>query len=206
VNPQEALDLPEVTGNYPLSTRFLAELRAEFPRFRVLAKRTHHLSQVIDYALKIITFGAQRSYLTHYHTVIGWTLYVPESWERTPDVARVIILRHERVHLRQRRRYGLPLVAFLYLLPILPLGLAYGRARLEWEAYEETLRATAEHRGLEPLRSDQLKQEIVRRFTSADYGWMWPFARQVGTWYDASVERLEREHPLSSPSRARGEH
>ena len=47
-------------------------------------------------------------------------------------------LRHERVHLRQRERMGDVGMAFVYLLPFFPLFLAYGgRARIEWEAYEE---------------------------------------------------------------------
>ena len=50
------------------------------------------------------------------------------------DIARTVLLRHERVHLRQRRRYGFLPFAILYLIPLLPLGLAYFRARFEWEA------------------------------------------------------------------------
>jgi len=33
-------------------------------------------------------------------------------------------------------------MALVYLLPVLPLFLAWGRARIEWEAYVETIRAT----------------------------------------------------------------
>jgi hypothetical protein len=102
----------------------------------------------------------------------------------------VILLRHERVHLRQRRRYGGALMTFLYLVPFLPLGLAYGRARIEWEAYTETLRATAELRGPEALQSADLREQIVRRFTGPDYGWMWPFRSMVEGWYDRVVREL----------------
>ena len=70
-------------------------------------------------------------------------LYVPDRWEETDESTRLVTLCHERVHLRQRRRYGDIVMTFLYLVPFFPLGLAYGRARLEWEAYTETLRATA---------------------------------------------------------------
>ncbi len=143
-------------------------------------------------ALKVLTLGRMREYLTHYHTVIGDTLYVPDAWHRTADLERVITLRHERVHLRQRRRWGLPLMTFLYLVPFFPLGLAYGRARIEWEAYTETLRATAELKGLDAARSPALRQEILRRFTSADYGWMWPFESRVSRWYDRAIEDIEQ--------------
>ena len=173
-----------------LTGRFIETIRDEFPTFRIVPKRGHWPSRLIDLSLKAITFGGQRSYLTRYHTVIGNTLFVPPTWEQMGDLERVILLRHERVHLRQRRRYGSVLMTFLYLIPFFPLGLAYGRARIEWEAYEETLRATAELLGLEAARSPSLRSHIVARFTGADYGWMWPFERTVQAWYDRALANL----------------
>lgn len=172
------------------SDAFLREIHAEFPAFRIVAKAGNPLSIAIDAALRVITLGAQRHYMTRYHTVIGDTLYVPASWATMGDVARVILLRHERVHLRQRRRYGFIPFATLYLLVFFPLGLAYFRARFEWEAYRETLRATAELRGLDALHDTALRREIVRRFVSGDYGWMWPFSRTIERWFDQAVSEI----------------
>lgn len=180
----------EALRAYPLSQALIAEIRAEFPRFRIVPKAGNAFSRAIDLALKLVTLGAQSRYLTHYHTVIGDTLYVPPHWRAMSDVDRVILLRHERVHLRQRKRLGAVPMALLYLLPFFPLGLAYGRARLEWEAYRETLRATAELRGLDAARSPTLRAEIVRRFVSGDYGWMWPFRKRVERWYDMFLTEL----------------
>jgi hypothetical protein len=179
--------------DHPLSDRFVEEIRREFPRFRIVDKRESGLQRAIDLALKVITFGRQSAYLTRYHTVLGATLWVPTAWPESPDEARYILLRHERVHLRQRRRYGDVLMTFLYLVPLFPLGLALGRARIEWEAYVETLRATAEVRGLEAARAPELHDEIVRRFTSADYGWMWPFPRMIRRWIAEALAEIERE-------------
>ncbi len=173
-----------------LSERFVDDMRAEFPAFCIRAKAGDRLSRAIDRALRIVTLGGQCHYLTRYHTVIGETLYVPETWAKLADLDRVILLRHERVHLRQRRRYGGALMAFLYLVPFLPLGLAYGRARIEWEAYTETLRATAELRGRDALVSPELREQIIGRFTGPDYGWMWPFRSVVEGWYDRVVHQL----------------
>ena len=175
------------------SDRLVAEIRAEFPSFRIRPKHESALQRAIDVALKIVTLGTQRAYMTRYHTVLGATLWVPSCWDEEDDVARYLLLRHERVHLRQRRRYTFVGMALLYMLPILPLGLALGRARLELEAYAETLRATAEVRGLDAARDPKLHEEIVRRFTSGDYGWMWPFPRMVRRWLRAVVDRIERE-------------
>jgi hypothetical protein len=174
-----------------VSEQLIGEILAEFPRFRIVPKAESQLSWLIDRALRILTLGRQRRFLSHYHTVIGDTLYVPTGWDSTSDLNRAILLRHERVHLRQRRRLGLPLMAFLYLIPWLPLGLAWGRARLEWEAYTETLRATAELLGLEAVRRPDLRAEIIGRFTGPDYGWMWPFERQVSGWYDEALAEIE---------------
>lgn len=140
--------------------------------------------------------------MSHYHTVMGETLYLPVCWPSSSDTSRAILLRHERVHLRQRRHYGPFLFALIYLLPILPMGLAYGRARLEWEAYRETLRATRELCGLETLQRPELRQEILQRFTGGDYGWMWPFPSSVGRWFDEAVEQLAGapSPPRSPPS------
>jgi hypothetical protein len=174
----------------PLSEQFVAELEREFPRFRIVRKRDSLLSRVIDVVLRVLTFGAQREFLTRYHTVLWDTLYVPDAWESTPDVTRLITLHHERVHLRQRRRYGDIVMTFLYLVPFFPLGLAYGRARIEWEAYVETIRATARYRGRPAALSPDLREYILRQFTSGAYGWMWPFRKTLDRWYDAALATL----------------
>lgn len=194
-------------STHPRTEALMREIRAEFPAFRIVPKAGNLFSRAIDVGLRIITAGAQRHYMTRYHTVIGDTLYVPDAWHAMSDVARVILLRHERVHLRQRRRYRMLPFALLYLLPILPLGLAYFRARFEWEAYRETLRATAELCGLDAAGDPILRREIVRRFVSADYGWMWPFSRAVERWFDQALadiraELAEAAHPAGEPGSA----
>jgi hypothetical protein len=166
----------------------LASMREEFPSFTVRSKRGAPLQHAIHWALFAATLGGQRAYLTRYHTVLFGTLWVPDAWDTMSDVDRFVLLRHERVHLRQRARMGDTTMAFVYLLPILPLGLAWGRARIEWEAYEETIRATFEVYGR--AAAEDLRGEIVRRFTSADYGWMWPFPRTVHRWFDAAIGAL----------------
>ena len=178
----------------------LAEIQREFPRFAIVPKRSSGLQRAIAVALLVVTAGGQRSYLTRYHTVLFGRLYVPDSWDAMDDDDRTILLRHERVHLRQRRWMGDVAMAFVYLVPIFPLGLAWGRARIEWEAYIETIRATAELRGLAAARL--LKGEIVQRFVGPDYGWMWPFPRTVERWFDEVIADLEAEAQGSPHDRA----
>jgi len=169
----------------------LGDIRREFPDFTVVPKRDSPLQRLIALVLAVVTLGGQRHYLTRYHTVLFGKLYVPDAWERMGDAERTILLRHERVHLRQRRRMGDVTMAFVYLVPFFPLFLAWGRARIEWEAYVETIRATAEIRGLDAARG--LEDEIVRRYVGPDYGWMWPFPRTIRGWFREVVADLEAE-------------
>lgn len=182
-----------------LGTLF-GELGREFPAFRVVYKRRSQLSKVIDVLLRVVTVGQMTTFMTVYHTVIGETLYVPDSWDAMTDVDKVILLRHERVHLRQKRRLTFLGLAFIYLVPWFPIGLAYGRAKLEWEAYTETLRATWELLGPEAARSPRLRAHIVARFCGPDYGWMWPFPKQLERWYDQALGALDcADVPRATP-------
>jgi len=169
----------------------LAEIRHEFPDFGIRHKRESAWQRAIGLALFILTFGGQSHYVTQYHTVLFGKLYVSDAWDAMPDDARYVLLRHERVHLEQRRRMGDLAMALVYLLVFFPIVFAWGRARIEWEAYVETIRATAEVFGLEAAR--RLEPEIVRRYVGPDYGWMWPFPRAVKSWFREVIADLEAE-------------
>lgn len=175
-----------------LHATFVAEMKAEFPSFEILPKRDSKLQRAIHVALAVVTFGGMRTYATQYHTVLFGKLWVPDSWEQMSDVDRYVLLRHERVHLRQRARMGDLVMGFVYLVPFFPLGLAYGRARIEWEAYTETIVATYETAGIERARA--LKNHIVGRFVGPDYGWMWPFRGTVERWFDQVIDDLTRRN------------
>ena len=178
---------PEAERRYQA---LLRELRREFPGFRLLRKREDPLQRAIDVALRAVTLGRMRAYLDGYQTTLGRSVYVTDDWPALPAVQRWATLRHEAVHLRQFRRFGFVGMAILYLLVPLPVGLAYCRMRLEREAYEETLRALHEALGEAAVRDDELRSSVIRQFTSAAYGWMWPFPRALGRWYDGFVEEL----------------
>ncbi len=173
--------------------QLVAEIQHEFPRFRLIRKDRSPLSRWIHRALVVLTFGQMRDYLGSYHTTLGARVYVTPDWDQKDFTRRYVTLRHERIHLRQFRRYGLVGMALLYLLVPLPLGAAYFRARLEQEAYADTLRASAEVYGLEHILAPAFRAHIVGQFLGPSYGWMWPFRRSVESWYDCQVERLRAE-------------
>ncbi len=168
----------------------LVELRQEFPKFKIVWKSDSWLMRLIDQFLWCITFGMQCTFMTHYISTIGCTVYVPNRWCTKSAVARMIVLRHERVHMRQRRAYTFPLYAFLYLFFPLPGGLAYFRTLFEMEAYEETIRATVDlvPGGAEIVRSHKAKAKMVEYFTGPGYFWMWPFRARIEHWYDHTVD------------------
>ena len=161
---------------FPRSDAFIAEIRAEFPSFAILPKRGSRLQRAIDVALKLVTLGGQRSYMTRYHTVLFGRLWVPDSWDAMRDDARFILLRHERVHLRQRARMGDVVMGFVYLVPLLP-----ARPRVRARAHRVGGVRRDHPRDLQSPRPKRprrrLRSEIVPRFTGPDYGWMWPFPR-----------------------------
>jgi hypothetical protein len=168
-----------------------AELQREFPRFSIRKKRTSRLQRAIHVTLAAITLGGQRVYLTHYHTVLFGTLWVPDAWDEMTDDEKYILLRHERIHLRQRARMGDVAMTFLYLVPFFPFFLAYGRARIEWEAYIETIRATAEVHGVPA--AERLREFIKQRFVGPEYGWMWPFPRAIDRWFDEAIAEVKAQ-------------
>jgi hypothetical protein len=170
----------------------VAALEREVPGFRIVRKDESPLHRAIDVALRIVTFGRMRDYLGSYQTTIGRTVYVTADWDAIDPLERYVTLRHEAVHLRQFRRWTLPVMAVLYVLLPLPLGLAYFRARFEQEAYAESIRAAAEVWGSRVPRSAEYRSHVIAQFTGPSYGWMWPFRGAVERWYDQVLASLER--------------
>ncbi len=162
------------------------ELEEEGARIVRKDEKWHQLA--IGAVLRLLTLGGQRAYVERYVTTIGRTIFVTPDWDARAVEDRYATLRHERVHLRQFRRYGLVPMAIAYLLLPLPLGLAWCRMRLEREAYEETVRAAFELGGR--AAAERLRAHVIAQFTSGAYGWMWPFPRALARWYDGLVESL----------------
>ena len=168
----------------------VARLREEFPRLRIVRKDESALHRAIHRALIVLTFGRMRTYLDSFQTTIGSTIYVTADFETRPADERYVTLRHEAVHLRQFRRLTLPVMAVLYLLVPLPMGLAYYRARFEQEAYAESIRAAAEVWGPDyPKRADY-RSYVIGQFIGPSYGWMWPFRSSLERWYDRILESM----------------
>ena len=171
--------------------KLVQDVEREFPKFSIATKSTSRLMKIINICLMIITFGQMRRFMTHYFTTIGYTLYVPETWGTMEVIAKAVLLRHERVHMRQRKKYGMLLFSFLYLLFPLPTIFAYYRMKFEWEAYTESMRAYVEYYGLHFVQESKVRSNIISHFTSAEYFWMWPWRSGMEERYDTEVKMLK---------------
>lgn len=171
--------------------RLLEEIQAEFPCFQLIAKSESGFQKLIHYALVALTFGQMRDYLDGYQTTLGDRIYVTPSWAERSQADRYQILCHERVHMRQFRRFTWPGMTLLYLFLPLPMGLAYFRARFEMEAYAESIRAAAEIYGKAHVHEASFREHILQQFTGASYGWMWPFPGFLSRWYQRELDKLD---------------
>jgi hypothetical protein len=171
---------------------YVAELEREF-RMRIVKKPESRLHRAIHKALIVVTFGQMREYLDGYQTTIGRTIYVTADWDDRDPNERYCTLRHEAVHLQQFRTWTLPGMAILYLLLPLPVGLAYVRARFEMAAYAESIRASAEVFGPDYPRQDWYREHVIEQFTGPSYGWMWPFRRSLGRWFDKVLAETRKD-------------
>jgi hypothetical protein len=166
-----------------------ADIAQEFPTFRVTYKSNSTFIKVLNVLLLIVTVGQANTFMTDFITTINTTVYVPTSWTTLSVGEKCVILRHERVHMRQVKKYSFFLFILAYLLFPLPLGFAWARAKFEMEAYAETLRAWNEYG--ENITQTGFRQDILDQFTTARYGWMYPFSKRIAAWYDATVAQVQ---------------
>ena len=175
---------------YSELVKVLRETRDEFPSFKITRKADSKLMKVLDVFLRVVTFNQMKSFMDRYTTTIGYTIYVSSSWINKTPYSKASILRHERVHMRQRRRMGLVKYSLYYLLAWFPIGLAAGRRNLEMEAYAESLQSYADYYGLPNLKDGTTRENVIGEFTGPSYFWMWPFRKTIERWYDATVQRI----------------
>jgi hypothetical protein len=167
----------------------IAEVKEEFPDFEIKNKSESSLMDAIDIFLKIITFNQMNSFMKNFTTTLGNKIYVPSEWNKYSLIDKSAIIRHERVHMRQARKYTRPLFSFLYVA-VLPLGFAYFRKKFEQEAYEESLKAYYEYYG-DRVFTQNFKNQIIGNFTSAQYFWIWLIKSDIEKWYDESVTKIK---------------
>lgn len=164
---------------------------------KVTSKDQTHptLWRAIDILLKIITFGGNKRFLTHFTTTLGKTVYYPVGWKiENAGRGSAVTLRHERKHILQFLKYGLGnatlgtiIMGFLYLFIPFPVFFAWFRYKFEREAYVESY-TTKLTLGL-PAKVDS----YIEYLTGADYFWAWIFKRQVKAWFLENCKPVETD-------------
>lgn len=172
--------------------RILLETHEEFPSFRLVEKRGWFW-KLISFLIIVFTLGKVRCFNQFYVTTVGPIIAVPEGWKnKVDDQMGYLVLYHERVHMRQFKRFGFgsPWLGILpmglaYLLLPLPFGLAWCRYAFEREAYLAQACIAAEMYG--KSIGYQYVEHAVEQLTGASYGWSWPFPRAVRKWFEARL-------------------
>lgn len=186
-------------------------LAREFAPSVVLTTKDHWLWRVIARLLWLASCGrfAPSTFLQDYATTLGPIQAYPSSW---PELSRPLLVhecRHtgqcERLgwlipvigwtHARVRTWVGLAPMGLLYVLLPLPMGLSYGRLRLELDAERESWRASLQRRWLTPRQVRARAATFADRLSSAHYLWTWPrpwtraLARRAAEQVIAAAER-----------------
>lgn len=173
----------------PALCLLLDEIKAEYPEFQLKSKSKSWLMKFLHVCLLVITFGQMRDFMVKFTTTVGYIVYTPTEWEGWTPKAKMLILRHERVHMRQRKAKGSIWFSISYLLLPLPIIWAYYRMRYEMEAYEETIQAKWEYYGIRGF-TPEVREAMISRFTGPSYFWMWPWRKRIEAWYDELVSRF----------------
>lgn len=159
------------------------QLRKEFPDFEIVEKNSSAFMKVLDVCLKLLSFWQLSMFMTEFVTTVGYTIYTPSSWTQRSESSRIVTLRHEAVHMRQRKKLGAAWFFISYLLLPVPVLWAFCRMKYEMEAYAEGMKASKEVYGLLVL-TDAYKENVISQFTTARYLWTWPWRKRIEAWYD----------------------
>jgi len=175
----------------------LIALRHEFPRFRIVKKETSSWMKFLNRVLIVLSLGRLKSFMA-YTTTVGYTIFTGTGWAGMSEDKQVELLRHERVHMRQRARHGFFLFALLYLFLPFPIFFALGRVRFEQEAYEESMRCVLARRNGEViLGTESYRRRMVDHFTGPAYFWAWFRRKSIEAWYDSFTTKIMAEKKRS---------
>ena len=116
------------------------------------------------------------AFMTNLWTTIGDTIYYPVDVKSPLAIKYYPIVRHEVVHIKQFKKYGLPLFLFLYLLFPLPCFFSYFRWKFEREAYL--------HANIKTERDVDKVVDILAKY----YFYPWP-KKWMRKWFITELER-----------------
>ena len=148
-------------------TTLVREMKEEFKNFEVIEKDTSKLMKFL-YSIALMKFW-NPDFMTRYTTTLFGKVYMPYGLIDT--TTGYSVLRHERVHLRDAKRFPVLFeISYLLLFP----AILTMRAFWEYRAYCESLAVYAELQG--SVREYQI-DITIDQFTGKYYLWMFPFRK-----------------------------
>lgn len=180
--------------------KLCSELQHEFPKLQL-----HHGRDLWHQLFQAKLLFWNKGYLSHMTTTRKNKIYLSDDAHRRaksglPSDQDSLwgLLMHERVHLRQFRRYGSLVFILGYLLVFFPFGLAWFRAWMEKPGYMETLRSWAiiDPAWLLAKSNNEYTcvQWLVNQFVGPNYGWMVaPWRKTVTRWFAEEHAKLLKE-------------
>ena len=157
----------------------LLEVKKEFPNFEVIKKEDSKLMRIL-FEATLMRLWCPNFMLT-YTTVFAGKAYMPEKFIGT--LTGYEILRHERVHLRDAKKY--PIIFELSYLLFLPTVFSM-RAFWEFRAYCESLKAQNELYGYISTRNLNF---YIDQFVGSSYFFMFPFKKTLRRKFLECIDR-----------------
>ncbi len=161
--------------------KLVVETAEEFPNFEIHYKQDSWLCKAINIFLKVITFWQMKKFMTHFITTIGNKVYVPDSWDERSDFDKYLVLFHERVHMRQKAKYGMIPFAICYLFLPFPIGFAGFRVLFEVEAYGAELVELMDEIP-DVYVCQHFMNQVADNLTNQNYFWSWYSRQDVLHW------------------------
>lgn len=172
--------------------------------FNVIEKSSSRVMRFFSFVLFFVP-----GFMTNFVTTFYPKVYVPskERWEANHSNT-VMLLAHEYVHLRDRKRLG-PLFNFIYLSPqvlvllalLAPLNLWFlfslffllplpspGRMWAELRGYRMTIAVYYWMTGVEYNLG-----YIANHFTGQNYYWMWPFRSHIENLLEKEYNKIKND-------------
>lgn len=172
----------------PTMNDFLLAVRLEFPDYKLVPKAQSGFMKFLNVLLLIVTFGKVKDFMDNFTTTVGMTSYTPKVWDQISDAEKIVILRHERVHLRQQKKYGKLKFKLMYLFCPLPFFVLTWRARFEMEAYAESMVASHDF-GID-IQDPGYREWMIEHFTTAEYAWMCTERSRVEVWFNDVIRDI----------------
>lgn len=163
-----------------------ADLKAEFPKYKVVPKEDSGFMKFLNFFVWFFS----PTFMTQFTTVQGYTVYMPRVYIGTFAGAATLV--HERVHMRDRKRWWyLYDISYVILLPaIITL-----RAVWEWRGYRESMKFQYAWFG---QVSPGMRENIVKEFIGPTYLWMFPFKGHMTKLVDRAALEIVDEVDYSN--------